>query len=286
MLVDRLYEVEVSDVQRKTLGKYQTVFRAFDAWMAERHYAAEALTATQAQEFIAWAHRNQRWHPTTIQQRCTMLKSAWLSAQDRGMQVGNPWRRCKLPRVPQPVPRTYTNDELRDLLATVRTAREDVFLKLQIFNGLRGIEVRRAERDKVDLKAGEMWVDGKGHRLRKIPLHPEVARALHRLFQERPQDRWVLHGARSSAGQLGDTWAQTTGRALCDRAGVPYRGLHAFRRTLASTLDEEGVAASLIEALLGWSSTSVRLRHYTRVLDVRLHDAILAAYKSDPLIVR
>jgi integrase len=73
-------------------------------------------------------------------------------------------------------------------------------------------------------------------------------------------------------------------RVLLDRARVDggRRPAHKFRKTLATSLFENGAQERVIDRIFGWAPTTVRDRHYTRVADVLMKRAILLAYEDAP----
>lgn len=58
---------------------------------------------------------------------------------------------------------------------------------------------------------------------------------------------------------------------------------HMFRKTVSTCLYEAGVRTDTIDRMLGWAPSSVRVRHYTRIADAELQQAIYALHASDPI---
>ena len=76
-------------------------------------------------------------------------------------------------------------------------------------------------------------------------------------------------------------------RGLVDRAGVGIDSpSHAFRRTVATVMYEQGVRTRVIERIMGWSPRQMHERHYLRVADQAMHDAIRGLYAADPICER
>jgi integrase len=84
--------------------------------------------------------------------------------------------------------------------------------------------------------------------------------------------------------------ANTLGRSvreLVDGAGVEVeQPSHAFRRTVATVMYEHGVRARVIERIMGWAPRQMYERHYLRVADQQMHDAIRGLYGEDPICDR
>jgi hypothetical protein len=76
-------------------------------------------------------------------------------------------------------------------------------------------------------------------------------------------------------------------RTLVDRADVEVNlPAHAFRRTVATVMYEQGVRTRVIERIMGWSPRQMHERHYLRVADAPMHDAIQTLYRDDPISER
>lgn len=73
-------------------------------------------------------------------------------------------------------------------------------------------------------------------------------------------------------------------RALVDRANVPVKGAsHAFRKTVATNMHEQGIQTGVIDKIMGWAPRTVRDRHYIRIADHTMHQAIQTLYQNDPI---
>jgi integrase len=207
--------------------------------------------------------------------------------------------------LPEVEPVTFSPDELRTILATVPTLRHDALVRLMAFGGLRRIEVLRLRWDDVDFPNHTLTVLGKGSgngKLRKTPIHPAVAESLMRLNTFAPggpmnvalskmgvpfdptvgrESEWVLGTKR---------WGQMSmdvfNRMIADvsRASRIAVKSHTFRKTLASDLYERGVRENVLESIFGWSKSTVRARHYTRIAGEEMQKAILLAYRDDQIL--
>jgi hypothetical protein len=49
---------------------------------------------------------------------------------------------------------------------------------------------------------------------------------------------------------------------------------------------EQGVRTRVIERIMGWSPRQMHERHYLRVADEAMHDAIQTLYRDDPICER
>jgi hypothetical protein len=61
---------------------------------------------------------------------------------------------------------------------------------------------------------------------------------------------------------------------------------HAFRRTVATVMYENGIRARVIERIMGWAPRQMYERHDLRVADDAMHDAVRGLYAADPICDR
>ena len=104
----------------------------------------------------------------------TAISAAYRFAQDLGMAVANPTKLVVLPEQADAAPATYTNDELRRMLAAVETEQEELCLHTFIWTGMRRFEALGVRLDRIDWEANCVPVLGKGRprKLRLVPMHP------------------------------------------------------------------------------------------------------------------
>lgn len=55
-------------------------------------------------------------------------------------------------------------------------------------------------------------------------------------------------------------------KGFCEREGVPFKGLHSFRHTVATQSIVNGVDVSTVSAILGHSNVSTTLNIYTHAV--------------------
>jgi integrase len=278
-----LVRLAAKRVTPEHLAKVERALRSFQA-----HLARSGVDPTDVPYVVAQAYVDgllRRCRPQTVQKTyLTAIAGAYRFAHDLGMAVPNPARLVVVPREPDRPPATYSNAELRRLLGAAQTAREDLLLHLFIYTGMRRSEVLGLRFDQIDWQHNVINVLGKGHppKFRRVPIHPTLRLLL--LAGQRGSRCGQVDVVESNRhAALGRDRLHQITTGLARRAEVEWRGLHAFRKTVSSVLYEEGVRESWIEAILGHAPRSVNARHYRRVPEAALHDAILMLYRSDPL---
>jgi integrase/recombinase XerD len=279
-----LLRLERAERDSKTICNVRSILTNFQRWLDAEGIPAASLTFEQAEGYfagLAQAHKQG-----TVRVNLANIRAAYVYAMRRGIIAYDPTVDVLLAKPKQTEPETFSNAELRAILAEIRTEVEDLGFHLLAYGGLRRGEAIGLNWTDVDFANERLKVNGKGGKFRLVPIHPELAAVL-RSYQEaaRPKQVAVIESAlcqRIHTSTFGDTM-----RALLQRAGVePEACCHVFRKTVATALHEAGTDALIRDRILGWASRSVGDRYYTRVTDHRLYDAILTLYREDPITIK
>jgi site-specific recombinase XerD len=156
------------------------------------------------------------------------------------------------------LPRGLGNAEVAAILAAPDTAtvlgmRDRAVLVLMARLGLRGAETAAIRLDDIDWRAGELTVRGKGSRIERMPLPAEVGEALAAyLTRGRPAcaSRALFVTARAPYRQLSCGAVRSITPRACRAAGLPARGGHRLRHSLASQVLQAGAPLSEVAQLL------------------------------------
>jgi integrase len=119
--------------------------------------------------------------------------------------------------------------------------------------GLRASEVAGLQLDDVDWRAGEITVRGKGQRQEKLPLPPDVGRAMAEYVRrDRPRvpARALFLRRFAPLTGFGRGLVSALVRQACVRAGIPQFGAHRLRHTLATEMLRRGASLSSIAQVL------------------------------------
>jgi integrase len=143
--------------------------------------------------------------------------------------------------------------ETEQILATPMTSREAVLLRAGLLQGMRRIEILRLTISDAEqaLRTKVLKVNGKGGKLREIPLHPGFAEALTAYFDQQPRcivsGRLVPIGKSRAAGIVVD-FSLRFGRRF---------STHTLRRTFGRNLWLRGIPIETISELMGHASTDM-----------------------------
>lgn len=197
----------------------------------------------------------------------------------------NPARELRSPRsVKSNATTAYTSAEISQILATLRSDKlaqqYDLFDVIAFLagTGARIGEVLAMHWDDVDLDAGTVTIHANLVRVagqglirqphtktrdrRVLPL-PEPLLAI--LMQRRVTDRPNLFGAVFPSGTgtyLDPRNFNTRWKSACDRLQLPYRSTHAFRKSVATTIDLAGLGARAAAEQLGHKDPAMTMAVY------------------------
>ncbi len=189
------------------------------------------------------------------------------------------------------VRRPLTDDELARLLQIARERGREAWYLAAALAGLRKGDLQRLVWGDIDFANGTLTIrDGKAKRTDTIPMHPQLAEALHKRFRQHPatpKARVFPHTV-TDRTRLKDFLRAGLAREelITDADGIPVMvgsgrhrrpktrittedeqgrviDLHALRTTLGTQLARNGVAPQIAMQIMRHSDYKTTLTHYT-----------------------
>jgi integrase/recombinase XerD len=156
------------------------------------------------------------------------------------------------------MPRHLNPDVVAGLIASCDTAtamgrRDAAILKVLARLGLRAGEVSALCLEDLNWRAGELVIAGKGRRVERLPLPPDVGEAIVAyLVDGRPQrhGRGLFLGVDAPHAQLSRSGVKSVVYHACDRAGLARVGPHRLRHTVATETLRAGASLTEVAQLL------------------------------------
>lgn len=255
------------------VARCRRALERFAQWCASEGVDVTAATEVDLEEYVS--HMTGVLAATTAHRETGYVKAAYRYAARRGTVQRSPAAHVEAPKVPETEPEVFSNAELRRMKGAILTREERKVFHGLAYTGLRRHELAQLTWEQFDPELGYVTVRGKGGKIRRVPIHPALAAALGPLRAE-PHERIVTGSTRTINRHLNN---------LLARAGVDggNRPAHRFRKTVATSMTEEGVPPDVIDKILGWAPSSIRSRYYSRLPEKALQDAIGKLYASDPL---
>lgn len=165
-----------------------------------------------------------------------------------------------------PAGRALAHAELRALFETA-APRDAALLAVLCGCGLRRAEAAGLDLADYDRAAAALRVRGKGNKERRVPVPPDVARALAAWLAVRGIEPGALFWSQDP-GHLGDRLtpdgARTVLARLASRAGVASFSPHDLRRSYVSALLDAGADLSTVQKMAGHASPNTTARYDRR----------------------
>ncbi len=273
----------VRGLQLLTLRFYGLGLLHFVRWWAQQpgvdvmRFEAEQFTESTLIDYVR-EQLNQQPKPTpeNVNNRAGLLRRLFQFYFHQEMPQGpyriqrTWWRRSPLGygrgrkavaadltlKVPQRLIVPLTVEQVRRFWSSFRTARDVAMVALMLLNGLRSREVLGLKLEDLRFDESQLWVRGKGARVRVLPLPPETIRILEcYLRSERPlahaAELFVSLKGRARGKAMTPAGLRSLFRHHRGSSGVGQANAHRFRHTFASDMIRAGVSLPALMRLMG-----------------------------------
>ena len=239
------------------------------------HYAGRELAGvTEREVFDYLVHRREveKLRPSTLNQAVVALRMFYRDYLGRRWAL---WERFEIRRN-HPLPVVLTRGETRRLLGSVRSGRFRAVLALIYHCGLRVGEAVALKPGHIDAQRGVVRiVEGKGGRMREVPISCAMVQRLRRYWSFHRNKRWLFPGVgrgwkdrtRSLSRAMGESREAMSVSAVQNalRMALSASGLkknatcHTLRHSFATHLLEDGVSIRQVSTYLGHASLASTL---------------------------
>lgn len=304
-------EARIEGKSPKTIGIYTTALTIFNKFLKQDGLPADVtqIGVKEIKRFILYLQQVNvfREHPFTRPQqkgltghtincylRAIRAFWSWLSFEE--IIEANPFDRIKIPKPPKKVIVPFTEEQIKNLLASIDTHspngfRDRTIILTLLDTGLRVSELCNLKLEDTNLNERSLKVCGKGSKERVVPIGGTVQRALAKYINRyRPQ----------SASQLQDYLFLTRSgeyltpnriENIIEGYGIKARvegvrcSPHTFRHTFAISYLRNGGDVFSLQRILGHSTLDM-VRHYIALTQSDLQAAHLRYSPVDNLRLR
>jgi len=200
-----------------------------------------------------------------------------------GVRVSNPIGKGLSLRVPKPLPRFLTDDEISSFFAVVKMLRDRAIFMVMLRCGLRVEEAANIHLQDVDILRKRLHVrKGKGSKERVVYISEDACSALERYLAGRPRSRacqmFLVEKGPCSGQAISVRGIQKRMEYYAKKSGVEV-SCHRLRHTMATQLLNAGADIATIQDLLGhnWITTTQR---YCKVSNLKVQKDYDAAIKK------
>jgi integrase/recombinase XerD len=223
---------------------------------------ADQITSEVHARYLAHLTGERHCAPSTVNQSLSAISFFYREVLHRPLDVSRHYQRAGY-RIPE----VLTADEVRRLLASTSSLRDQALLEAGYGCGLRLSEVLHLRVDDVDSQTMTVRVrEGKGRKDRLVPLPASLLQTLRRYWQDaRPARPWVFAGP--TGAPLHPSVVQRMFQVVRLQARLERKAsFHTLRHSFATHMVEAGVDVARLRVLLGHSSlaTTQRYMHISR----------------------
>ena len=269
-----------------SVSAYRRDLDALLGWMDDAGIGSfDALDGENLRGFIASEHR-RGLSPKSLQRRLSALRSFFEALLRNGELEANPARGLRGPKAPRKLPQVLDADEVTRLVEVPTDVplglRDRAMLELFYSSGLRLSELCGLRWNALDLDDGLVRVDGKGGKMRLVPVGSHARKALAAWRSESGagvevaelRARPVFPG-RGGAAPITSRAVQLRLRQLAQRQGLWKRvHPHLLRHSFASHVLESSGDLRGVQELLGHADlattqiyTHLDYQHLAKVYD-------------------
>ena len=270
---------------------------------AEPPFGWKAVTPEDARSFLMAFARNGA-KASTVRRKLASLRAFFRYQQRKGMVEANPFAGLHGPKMPKPLPRTLSVDDIGRLLAAPEAelkrrraaglaisdveayacACDTALFETLYSTGCRISEVMSLVWRQIGFSTGGVVVTGKGSKQRLCMLGKPALKALRRL-REKAERMWPDGGGDATTiflnehgRPLGARDAQRRMKKWLAVAGLPHDLTpHKLRHSFATHLLDAGADLRSVQEMLGHSSLATT-QIYTHVSVEHLKDEYMKAH--------
>ena len=264
-----------------TLSAYRRDLESFARWLMAQGCALLQVERHQVQAFLAWRHQSG-CQARTIARQLSCLRRFYQFAVREGLQSQDPTQRIDAPKLGRSLPEALTENDVESLLAAPQVEdilglRDRAMLEVLYATGLRVSELVNLKLGEVNTRQGVLRTQGKGGKVRLVPLGEEALDWLARYLAEaRPE---LLKGQQCDAVFVTRRGGPLTRQAFwylikrhAQQAGISkHLSPHTLRHSFATHLLNHGADLRVVQMLLGHSDLSTT-QIYTHVANARLKE--------------
>ena len=217
---------------------------------------------------------------TTRARKLASIRHFLKFLKENNVIAGNPAETVTRARKEEKDPTVLFKNEYKALLFEAQgNSRDYAILMTFLKSGIRESELAELSLDDVDLYHDELTVrEGKGKKERKIPLMPELKRALRRYMEDRERQANILDEETLFLARNGTSLNPSSIRKLVKKyytkAGVRKSGVHTLRHTFSAHNVNNGMSIADLQKVLGHKKKETTLK-YIHAVNTSLRETML-----------
>ena len=217
---------------------------------------------------------------TTRARKLASIRHFLKFLKENDVIAGNPAETVTRARKEEKDPTVLFKNEYKALLFEAQgNSRDYAILMTFLKSGIRESELAALSLEDVDFLHNELTVrEGKGKKERKIPLMPELKRALGRYIADRDRQANIIDEETLFLARNGTSLNPSSIRKLVKKyyakAGVRKSGVHTLRHTFSAHNINNGMSIADLQKVLGHKKKETTLK-YIHAVNTSLRETML-----------
>ena len=229
--------------------------------------------------------------PATVQLQGVAARRFYGALQRCGFALENPFDKVMIrPDLVKPHEKRseYGLGTVKELVHACDTFDDPVSkvaILLAVLSGLRVEEIARLEWGDIDFRERLIRVQGKGKKVRTVPLDTAIGKALSKVPHTGKEvltryyhKSWAAYTTAGLGARIRQLCLKAFGVNPFSQQPNGYKGVHAFRHTFGVVMQEQ-VGALETQALLGHDSLTITMR-YSKVTSRKAHEQLFRCRRA------
>lgn len=232
----------------------------------------EQITHKKLLEYIDYLC-DKRLKPKTINNNLDSIRGFYnFLREEENININNPVKKGYTLRVPKPLPKHLKNEEVVLILKSIKNIRDRAIFMLMLRCGLRVAEVANLRMDVLDLRCGQIVVNGKGAKERVVYISEDTFEALVKYLKQRQSSRvkkiFLVEKGSCKGKPISVRGVQKRIEHYSKKCNIEV-SCHQLRHTMATQLLNADTDLVIIQDLLGHSRIRTTQR-YSKVSNLKV----------------
>jgi integrase/recombinase XerD len=268
-------DAQARRVTQATMRTYKDRLEPFITWCEQQGVTlVSGISSTLLRTYLVHL-QDRHLASSTVNGTGRAIKAFLNFCVREGLLNESPMRRVVIPKIDKQILPSFSEDDVRRLLAACQNERDEAVILFLLDTGVRASEFANMKGGDIDLSSGAVVVrQGKGRKDRVVYLGAKARKQLLRYYMERGTPRadesiWIARQSNpySEAGKpLSDSGLRQLLERVAIRANVKHCSPHTFRRTFALWSLRNGMTIYHLQRLMGHEDIQV-LRRYLPLVE-------------------
>jgi integrase/recombinase XerD len=277
LVIDYLHAKYVKNLSLSTIKQAGRIALYFLNFLIQEGTTIYTLTRQNISSYVEY-EQNRGLKPQSIVNHLRALYAFLVFLVDQGVLPQKIMERKVRIKLPDPLPRAISSEDIRLLLEAITTVRDRAIILLLLRTGMRIGELLAIKT--TDLSFSErkilIYLGEKNFQGRAVYFSEDAEKALQQWLKTRTSASQYLFPGRGKYGRPSICYVAAWGvmRRILARAGLADKGysLHSLRHTFATDMLNAGMRLEVLQQLLGHQEIEMTMRYAKISSQTREHE--------------